>query len=212
MTLSEISYSVLETIREAHIVDDERISSRLIDSFVAIKRAEYLKSLLDKGRPYPENATQYLEVDIESSAEYNISNIKTSVEIPNVLDTRYGPAIREVSSLDVNQYNFTLVNRNHYKFAGNGKFNKNNIFVMYYNGNLYFKCGDPSYLSIDSCDINAIFEDPTDVPGFDKDLDDYPIDIQGIDFIKESIYKMDIRMLLGGASDEISDSTGEIKN
>ena len=63
---------------------------------------------------------------------------------------------------------------------------------------------------IDSAIMWAVFEDPTVVTGFSVEEDDYPIDLQGIDFIKESMYKLDISMFMNGRPDEVNDANGKV--
>lgn len=211
MTISEISYLILETLREGQIVDDERLDIRLIHSFIPTKRAEYLQNIIDKGLYSPENAYQSIDLSVTTESSNNINYTVASESIPNILNTKYGYSIHSVSSPDINQYDFTLVNNSHFKMAGNGKFYANAIFCTKIGDKLYFKSKNPVLNTLESCTINAIFEDPLDVSSFDEENDDYPIDIQGIEYIKKSVYNTDVKMFMSGVADEVSDSSGEIK-
>lgn len=211
MTRSEIAYSILETVRQGSIVDDERLDIRLIESFIPIKRAEYIEESLKKGVPASENAIQEYVADIDRIDTGSYVSSMTTATVPNLINTKFGLALDEVASTDFTQYPFTIVNTKHFRMAGNGRFNKSNIFVCYEDNTLFFKSGDPTFNVLEQCVVRGVFESPEDVPGFDVENDDYPIDIQGIDYIKESIFRMDIRMFMAGITDETSDSSGEIK-
>jgi len=211
MTRSEIAYSILETIRQGSIVDDERLDIRLIESFIPIKRAEYLEESLKKNIPASENSIQEYTADINRIDFGSYTGTVTTASVPNPINTKFGLALVEIASTDFNQYPFTIVNSSHFRFAGNGRFNRDNIFVCYENNTLFFKSGDTTFNTLEQCIIRGVFEYPENVPGFDVENDDYPVDVQGIDYIKESIFRMDIRMFMAGITDEISDSSGEIK-
>ena len=211
MTLSEISYSIFEILRQGSLVDDERLSIRLVDSWVQVKRAQYLKDILDKGQSYPENSIQHIDIAIGNTTSNSIGMNVSTVDIPKLINTKFGSSIREVASLDFNQYNFTLVNNNHFKMSGNGKFYASSIFVTYFKNKLYFKSKSAALNTIEECRISGLFEDPSEIPGFDVETDEYPIDVQGVDYIKEAAYRVDVRMFLNGVTDEVSDSSGEIK-
>ena len=64
MLLREITYSILELIREGSIVDDERLDVRLISKLVQAKRLEYIKSLADTNKILAEDFYQYFDLDI----------------------------------------------------------------------------------------------------------------------------------------------------
>ena len=213
MLLSEISYSILEYLRGGSIVDDERLDIRLIQSMVPIKRAAYLSELASSGRPLANATTQRLPIVVSKVVDVNpaVSNIYRSQSIPNILNCFKGHLIDEVSSLEAYQFKFSVVPYDRLRFSGEGKFNRNIIYVSYYGNYLYFKTKDDQLETLTDCNLWAVFEDPADVIGFNVDTMDYPIDLQGIDYIKEAIFKMDINLFINGRADEVSDSSGEIK-
>ena len=59
--------------------------------------------------------------------------------------------------------------------------------------------------------LRAVFEDPTSVPGFDEDVDRFPVDLDTVDYIKNAIVGEDLNKFLKGVTDETSDSSGQIK-
>ena len=48
MTLNEISYMILELVRQGHIVDDEDLDLRIIYKFLETKRVEFIRSQIER--------------------------------------------------------------------------------------------------------------------------------------------------------------------
>ena len=210
MTLQEITYSALELLRQGHIVDDERLDSRLIEDFVITKRAEYLRNILDKNWGVSENTKQFLNLSVESYNDGNSTILRTTNEVPSFLNTKFGLQITDVTGTDTTSYMFSYVNYNRFKFVGNGKFNQSIVFVTYKDGNLLFKSRNNAFKLINSINVSGILEDPRKASNFDESEDDFPIDYDGIEYIKKAIIGEDFRMFLSGVEDEVSDSSGEI--
>jgi len=210
MTLQEITYSALELLRQGHIVDDERLDTRLLKDFVVTKRAEYLRSVIDRNWGVSENSKQYLNLSVESYNDGNSSILRTTTEVPSFLNTRDGLEISDITGTDTTSYLFSYVNYNHFKFTGNGKFNGNIVFVTYKDGYLLFKSRNTAFNLISSINVSGILEDPRKAPNFDDSVDSFPIDYDGIEYIKKAIVGEDFRMFLRGVEDEVSDSSGEI--
>lgn len=210
MTLQEISYSVLELLRQGHIVDDERLDIRLVEDFVVTKRAEYLRDSLDKGVIVSENSKQFLNFAVESFDDGNSTILKTVDTVPTFLNTRSGLKITDITGTDTTSYMFSYVNYNHFKFVGNGRFNQSIIFVTYKDGYLYLKSKNDDFKLLDEINVSGILEDPRKAPNFSSTDDDFPIDYDGIEYIKNSIVRGDFRMFLAGVEDEVSDSSGQI--
>lgn len=211
MLLRELSYAVLEIIREAHIVDDERIDLRLIDELVHLKRAKWLRSYLDTSKPYPETSVQSFSTAVEIYSTNNAAILRTSNTIPKPLDSRFGSMIQEIySPVNLTSYPLSVIPFDRLRYCGNGNFNSNVIFASYREGYIYLKSKNEGFKVIDSIGIRGIFDNPTDVPGFDSNADEYPASSDLLDFIKTDILTEDIRKLLLGKADEVNDATGDI--
>lgn len=211
MVLKEIVYTVLEYMRQGSIVDDERMDVRLIESMVHIKRADYLRQLKDSGRQLPNIATQSTTLSLSELLNTGNEITLKSQALPAILSYKNGHCIEEISSPDISQYPFNVIDYRALRVCGNGKFNKDQIFCAYFDKYIFAKSKNSGLNALTSCNLWAVFETPTDVPGFNVLTDEYPIDLQGIDAIKESIFKMDVRLFMGGVTDEVNDSSGEIK-
>lgn len=211
MLLADITNAILETVRAAHIVDDERIDLRLIGQFVKAKRALYAQSIIDSGKSIPEQFAQYLPVDLVATTSDQLAILTTTTDVPKMLSSRFGPAIIEVASTSLQEFPFRVVNNSYFRVVGSGKFNTKFIFVTYRDNNLLFKSRNVQFLQLKTVMVKAVLEDPESYPDFDQDTDDFPIDMQCFDYIKDEVVKNDIRLLMAGISDEVNDSTGEIK-
>jgi len=207
MLLKEITYSILELLRKGSIVDDEPLDIRLIEFFVRSKRAEYVQSIVDKGVPLGEQFYQYIETDVTKDSEPNQLILKTTDSFPKVISNREGNTIKEVASLDLIQYIFTLVNNNRFRYSGNGRFNSNIIYVTYRDNTLYFTSSSKIHLHLTTILVKTVLEDPKDDESFDEETNEYPISLQCYEYIKEAIMKEDIKMFMSGIPDTENNST-----
>lgn len=211
MLLEDITNAILEIVRAGHIVDDERIDLRLLDQFVKAKRAIYTQSLVDGGKSIPEQFAQYLPITLIASTTDPLTVKTTTSEVPKMLSSRFGPVILEVASTRLQEFPYRVVNNSYFRVAGSGKFNSKFVFVTYRDDKLLFKSQNIQFTQLSSCLVKAILEDPTKFPNYNELTDDFPIDMQCFDYIKDEIIKTDIRLLMAGISDEVSDGSGEIK-
>jgi len=214
MTLDQIAYALLELLREGAISDDERIDIRLLYSFITTKRAEYLRQRANTGEYVSENNKQEYSVDI---SQLKITEpfyfAKSTNEVPQPMTSKYGFQISEIADADIFEtYPFSVVGPNHIRYVGNGVFNENEIYVTYRDKHLYFKTRNTDFRDVDSIVIRAVFENPQDIPGFDADVDSYPIDLDGIEYLKQEVMSKDFSIFLNGRADEINDGSGEIKS
>ncbi len=211
MTIKEITYMLMDTVRGGFVTDDERLTHRLLTAFVNQKRAEFIVSKANSAKHMSENNSQSIDLELDVIDNGIESILVSTTDIPNIIFTRHGSTISEIySNDDKYQYPYTFVNFSQLRFSGNGKFNSSIVYVAFRDGKLYFKSKSLLHKLIEGCRIEAVFENPLDVPGFDEDNDDYPLDLDGIDYIKDSIFKGDLKMFLNGIEDEVSDSNGEI--
>lgn len=220
MTLSEITYDLLEVVRNANIIDDERIDIRQIEYWVHNQRALWIKRKLDKIKDFDDNLLQYtnteLEVvnrSIEPTLESDYRIMRTVDILPPTIELNYGNAILEISSPDVAIKNFTLVPFDQLRFSGFGRFNKNHIFVAIRDGYRYVKYSDTnnSPFTLKRIIERACYQNPTLVPGFNKELDQYPLNHEMIDFMKGEIVKSNFNWILTTRADETNDANGLIK-
>lgn len=217
MTLRNYSYELLEIIRNAHIVDDERISLRLLDQFIQDRRLEWLEST-NKVDGNDELMRQTMWVDMELDTSGHTPSILQSVNsIPTFAANAYGPIIDEIRGENHMAYHFIIKPFDALRWAGNGYFNQNVIFVSVHGKKVYLKSKDDAFRLIEKVKIEGIFADPLSVLGSDgvtpqitATSGDYPLNGSCFKYIKEEILRKDITFMLRLPSDETNDGSGDL--
>ena len=216
MLLKEITYAILELIRNGSIVDDEKLDIRLIEAFVHTKRAEYVQSLADSAKIIPEHFYQYLT--ITSKTELTGAPTGTKVyklaDMKKVVFSRKEPLISEVvishatnKAVGLLNLPFKMVNPHAFKYTGNGRFNSGWVFGTYKDDDLIVKSTNTALESAAHFTIKAIFENPKEVTGFLPETSDYPISKQGFDYIKDAVLSKDLKIFVSSESDTKNDAT-----
>ena len=118
--------------------------------------------------------------------------------------------IYSLESQDKMKLPFSFVDYDYMRFAGNGKFNTGIIFGSLRDNKIYFKY-NTFFDTYTDVVLKAIFENPRDVTGFNEETDEFPANAGLIEYIKNGVMDLDIRMFLQAREDEINDSSGEIK-
>ena len=223
MTLQEIGYLVLETIREGNIVDDERLDMRLIYQWIHSKRAQFMKRARSTNpnnrlnhNLYQTFTTDVTITDVTAAGNYPYADATTQSykivisdkTIPPILEDKSGPVILSIESEDLMKLPFSIVSFDQMKVAGNGRFNSSIIFTSYRDNKLYFTDND-FFDTYDTVIIRAIFEDPTDVGDF-TETSEYPITQDLVEDIKNAVYDIDAKVFMGSNSDEVNDASGDI--
>lgn len=223
MTLTEIGYMVLETIRSGHVVDDERLDKRLIYDWVDLKRAQFITRSMTNNPNNRLNLNFYQSMDLTLvntdltdagnypyvSSGYEDTEIFISEEtVPPIIEIKSGPLILSIESEDLMKLPYTLVSFDQLRWAGNGKFNTSIIFTALRDHKIYFKYNE-LLDTYDSVVLRAVFENPRDVTGFDEDSD-YPISGDLLESIKNAALEVDVQVFYNSKSDEVSDSSGKI--
>lgn len=216
MTLREISYALLELIRNTFIVDDERIDSRLIDVFVKNKREEFIKN---KSRisGHNEQLRQTMWIDMElDTTNHQPAVLVSTNSTPNFIENRHGLLIDEIRGENHMAYPFTVVPFSRFRFSGNGVANTNTIYASVHGSKLYLTSKDAGFKVIEKVKLEGVFAEPLEVldasgnPQLTTETGDYPIDGEIFNYIKKEILKGDFAFMLRLKSDETNDASGEI--
>lgn len=218
MTLPKIIYDIWETCRNAKLTDDDHLDERLFANWIHNQRAVWIKRKSDTIQDYDDNILQRMNVSlvkIDSSIEPSLPSgrniLRTSIKIPPTIELNYGNLVLEVTSPDLNYLEFSFVPFNQFRFSGNGRFNKNCVFVAIRDGYWYIKMGDNCNKTLKNLVIRAAFQIPPDVPGYIWDETDYPTNNHMLVYMKDMILKSDIKTILETKSDEVNDSSGIIR-
>jgi len=211
MKLRDISYELLMIARGSHITDDDRIDLRLLESFIKQYREDYIVNLNRVSKMIPEVFVQSTIVPLEMVTTNSYKTLESVDIIPKLVTGRFGPLIAGIYSDKVMEFSYTIVNRNQLRFSGNGRFNGFAIFVSYFNNKLNFKYIDDGFNLMTDVDLAAVFANPSIVPGFDEDVDDFPLDLSCVNFIKDAFFKSELKLLLQLPSDEVNSADGKVE-
>lgn len=225
MTLRDIGYMLLEALRANYISDDEKVDIRLLHAWVNLKRAEFIKKNRNNNPNWRTNLNLYqvqtvtMNInDVEDAGDYPYSNsstqlyeiIQSTTTIPSIMEDKNGLMILSLESEDLMKLPFSVVDYDYLRFAGNGKFNTNLIFGSVRDNYVYFKYNE-FFEEYDTVKLRAIFEDPTLVTGFDVDTSTYPITNEIMEYVKNALYSIDFKMILGTNSDLVNNANGEVQ-
>lgn len=220
MILKDIANLLIETARNARVVDDERIDPRLLYDFIKLKRNNYIKNHLNQKQYIELNTLQTIRLTLtpyDSALDRTGTDalslgtkILRTAEVPKMIEYRSGPAVYEVSVADIISHTIQYVPFDRLRWCGNGVANKNMLFTGFYEDRFYVKSNSEMEKPLKYFVLTAIFTDPTEVTGFDEDTDEYPINDYMIDYLKNDIISSDIKTILSTKSDEVNDSTGAI--
>ena len=234
VTLNQIAYSILESVR-GKLTDDDNISIDQIKDMVHSTRAKLLKQKFDKNlRVIDDVFTQSLgalEIEpVDSSAHADIPAGRymyaTVLEIPETIDrrnyegtfTRIGPADKLATGFNLVSYQRALV-------SGRGKFNGAQIYCFLRDNRIYIISNYKDHKGIQYIDTIGVFQNPAQVAMFTDENGDslysddarYPISRAMRDDLENIIIKERIAPQSQVVSDVINDGTdtldaGEARN
>lgn len=209
MLLGNMVAALFELMREGSIVDDERFDPRLMEDFIITKRLRYLEDKVSKRDYISDNNMQKLQVPLKyREADGLLDSVN---DIPNVLSSKNGLVIHEVAAPShYGAYPFQFVDIDRFRSSGNGKYTQDIVYVTKHFNSIIVKSGNSGFVMLKSLILDAVFEDPREVEGFDKTVDDFPVDLQGFEYIKNEVIRTDISRFINGFSDENNDADGAI--
>ena len=226
MTLPEIIYDLRTIISSGHLSDDSNFSNRLLIHWVNTQRALWLTNEYNKVRDKGNNEVQVLKniafaaVDSTEVAGFSLDTayLRSVNQIPRTLKLHIGDTLI-LRPLDVFAYSMNYVDREQATYSGNGKFNRNMLFVFKHNDYLYLKYGTQlEYATIPKkLRGEGAFENPLEVDDFNGTYDSifhgttqYPISARFIDYIKAEILKLDVKSLFSSPKDIANDDSAGV--
>lgn len=212
-------------LRDNHIVDDENLSTLMIENWVNMKRDQYIRNSLSQNPNDRIDLSLYQSMTV-TVAVGNVTNVgnypyvdattqlkkivTSSTALPNIMEGKSGPLVLSIESADLMKLPFSLVDYDELRFVGNGKFNSGLIYGALRDNKLYFKY-NAFFDTYTSVVLRAVFTDPREVSGFDVATTRYPANEGLIEYIKNGIFDKDIRMILSGKADTVNDASGIVK-
>jgi len=215
-----MAYEILEIIRRT-IKDDEYIDIRLIMDFIKDERARLLEDAFKRKRDFY-RFVQIYNKDNKGKTELELINdneltsvgitlFKSKQKITKALLLNNKEAITKVAPINILMDNFKFMNYDEAVYAGYGKFNKFMNVAFLKNGYLYVKAKDNAKIrGLRYVRLEGIFEDPTQVAGFDEEVDDYPISANIWNTLIDNVNKLKLQIKLVSQEDEENDANAEI--
>lgn len=211
-TLDTIIDDILLELRNSNISESEQINRLQIEQWVIQYRAMLIKQDIDRGRDVNPSYVQEIDninlniVDYASGelGEASDKILVTEIEIPKTIDFHFKSGITSIMDQFGNEVQLMSEKRSNmqkyrkYTFYAYSAFIKKNR--IYINGP-----GD-----IRSINIRGIFEDPSTVPGFDRDNDVFPIPFNMMPAIKSLIFEREIKIQL--PTDTTNNSSDDTQN
>ena len=169
MTYNEIIYTVRESLRRYTV--DSTIDDREIIFQINMQRALFLKNEYNKShRNAIETVKQTLCVNLIDDED---CTLVTEVQIPKFIELHEKPSISRITSKVQSDIPFDYVPFVKFPFAGNGRFNKKNVFVtLTPDSRLLLKSGNNIFKMLDKILITGVFENPLDLANFKCDLNE----------------------------------------
>ena len=184
-TFNEISYDILEILKNNQISDDTDISLEHILYHVNNHQAIFLKLI-------EVDAAECCSVDIGCIA------LRTEKKLPALLELHSGPAIQRVGPVNKLDTPYSVTTGTVSSFRKYNKYTGNDIQAVYLNDYIYIIASTPADQGIKYINARVIAADPSDLldyrcdststPCFSFD-DQYPINNWMIPYVKEQILK-----------------------
>tara|TARA_R100001463_G_scaffold42850_4_gene89601 strand:+ start:6987 stop:7679 length:693 start_codon:yes stop_codon:yes gene_type:complete len=206
-TFNEISYDILEILKNNQISDDTDISLEHILYHVNNQRALFLRNEYNKpGRKIDPHlisdlgCLKLIEVDAAECCSVDIGCIalRTEKKLPALLELHSGPAIQRVGPVNKLDTPYSVTTGTVSSFRKYNKYTGNDIQAVYLNDYIYIIASTPADQGIQYINARVIAADPSDLldyrcdststPCFSFD-DQYPINNWMIPYIKEQILK-----------------------
>lgn len=159
-TYRELTYLVLDELKL--ISDDSHFQQEHIIFLLDSYRLFILKQrYADIKKEIPESDYQTICIDLEptnaidGSACEGPGYMKSIQEIPDMIPL----SVPKVSSMDYFQGNFAYVNRERFKYVGNNRFLRNQIYsTIAPDNHLYMKSNNPQVMYLKKVKVTGIFE------------------------------------------------------
>lgn len=227
MTIDEITYDLLETVR-GQVNKDDEIDLRQIEFWVHNQRALWLKNELNKTLAINTAYIQDLgKLDLEISPYEDLLNnrpefkyLRTVRELPPFI-RRFGKeCIVRVGPISLNSTAFTLIDANSMPFIGNGRFNYKNIFAFLLDRRIYITFRENNTLSnvLNNLRVHGVLENPLDAENYVNPdgtpvwsrTKEYPIGRDLYNYMKAEVMKLDFKIKSTAPSDKIGDSNNDL--
>ncbi len=202
-TLPELIYDLWEAV-EVEVPADTVLDERKLEFLIHKQRALWIRNELNKNRTIDESIKQNVSSDLEDFTSDTFEYCKVTEDIiPTFIEVHNKPLITKLHADDLTNKALNLIDYVNIPYTGHGKFNTNQIFASLIGNRIYLLSNDDALDDIASISIEGVFENPSSVESFDS-TKQYPIQMWMWNYIKGSILKHDLSMLLGRTPQEPS--------
>lgn len=210
-TINTIIDDIMLILRNNNISESDSLSRIQIEQWINHYRSILIKQDVDKGRDVNPSYVQHIEsIDLDI-APYGVTTLEernnilvTSISIPNTIDFHHKSGISSISDPMGNEIQLMTEKRSNMQ-----KYRK----YTYYNYSAFLK-GGKIYINgpgdITKINVSGIFENPSDIPGYNSNIDQYPVPYNMIPVIKELIFSKEFKLNL--PSDKTNDSNDDTQN
>ena len=208
-SLDSIIDDILLELRNHNISESEPISRIQIEQWITQYRSILIKQDIDKGRdinPSYEQTIYNIGLSLVENIEYNtliFHRLKSDIKIPKAIDFHYKSGITSVLDLHGNEIQLMSEKRSNmqkYRRYTDGD------YTAYLKDDYLYLNGP---MIIEKIEVNGIFENPCEVPGFDH-AGRYPIPANMIPTLKELIFAKELKITL--PTDNKNNSSNDLEN
>lgn len=223
--ISELIYDVREGLRE--FSDDSEFDDRYIIYLYGLKRAKYLRQLMNNYQKTTDNSVlqtfciPMIEVNAnECSVDVDCDKIlRSENKIPKPLDLHTKPAITKIKPTNITSVPFNFVSKDRIPYISDATFKDAMYAFLDPNGYIYVYSTKDTRL-MDCLTVTGVFEDPMEMKNYynccncsdtatvcyDEDTTDYPLQAHLIDIIRDEIIREGMRTK-SIPEDKINDGT-----
>ena len=168
-TYKEIAYLVLDELK---LASDDRYFELEHVVFLLDKYRSYVlkKQYGDMRKVIPSTNYQTIVVDlvtvpaVSGDIYEQGTSLKSIKKIPTILGLNGNPLVTKITIDDLPSTDCAFINKDRFKNIGYNSWTHNCIYcTIDYDNYLYFKSGNPIYLTLEKLNIQSIFEVPKDL-------------------------------------------------
>lgn len=218
ITLRKIIYDIRGLIRDARS-NDLHFTDRQIAFWVNTLRNKLIKERLDKGQVISDNNYQHIEsLPLKTNSEFTGKDLDIDLDciimstgiLPNMIQHNDMPLISQIRGRHYKS-TISILPKPQAIRVKNNKYTRN-LNVAYYEDHRIYLLGGSSYM--EDIYLEALFEDPDEanklITGEKLGMDEeYPVDSNLIDVIKEIILTKNLNIYLNLPEDKVNNAETE---
>lgn len=207
----------ISELRNALPQDYKHLDTRLIIRLLNEFRTVYIKNEYNKNKTIDPELAQTIDFEIKPADQSTIAYIFTSDrilksirELPKPIKLSHRDLVLNIRNPKIMADNYNYITKDQAVYAGNGKFNKQDIFGFLYSNYFYIKTKkeNPKIALLSIISMRAIFENPLDCIAFQFNeyidpLDyDYPMTDTIWGYVKANILRDGLQVIQSNLNEE----------